>query len=135
MGGGRVEASWSEDIEVFVEKIRSTLPVESIIIFGSYAKDQHGNWSDIDVLIISDYFKDVSILDRFKILQEFKVGRIEPFTYTYEELCRMVDKGNPLALNALIEGNELMASPRIKELMSKAKSTYEKKGRMWIIKL
>jgi predicted nucleotidyltransferase len=60
------------------------LPVESIIIFGSYAKNQHGEWSDIDILIISDYFKGVNILDRFKFLQELKIGRIEAFAYTYE---------------------------------------------------
>lgn len=87
------------------------------------------------MMIISDYFKGINILDRFKILQEFKIGRIEAFAYTYEELVRMVKSGNPLALNALIEGKQLTISPRVKELASQAKLNYEKSGRMWIRKV
>lgn len=86
-------------------------------------------------MIISDYFKGINILDRFKILQEFKIGRIEAFAYTYDELVRMVKRGNPLALNALIEGKQLTISPRVKELTSKTKLIYEKSGRMWIRKV
>jgi len=114
--------------------VKSSFPVEAILIFGSYAKNQHGDWSDIDILVLSDCFKDVNILDRFKILQEFKVGRIEAFAYTYEELVRMVDKGNPLALNALSEGKPLIVSPRVEKLASLVREKYVKKGRAWIFK-
>ncbi|MBO3802358.1 MAG: hypothetical protein JTT11_00545 [Candidatus Brockarchaeota archaeon] len=58
--------------------------------------------------------------------------RIEAFAYTYEELVRMVEKGNPLALNALIEGKQLTASPRIEELATLARAKYAKRGRMWV---
>jgi len=126
--------SWSKDVEAFAEKVKSSFPVEAILIFGSYAKNQHGDWSDIDILVLSDRFKDVNILDRFKILQEFKVGRIEAFAYTYEELVRMVDKGNPLALNALSEGKPLIVSPRVEKLVSLVREKYVKKGKAWIFK-
>lgn len=34
------------------------LPIEKVIIFGSYAKGKSYKWSDIDVCIISPKFKD-----------------------------------------------------------------------------
>ncbi|MBO3802359.1 MAG: nucleotidyltransferase domain-containing protein [Candidatus Brockarchaeota archaeon] len=40
--------------------------------FGSYAKGQHGDWSDVDVLIVSDHFKDLNIFDRLKRLEGLK---------------------------------------------------------------
>lgn len=117
---------------MFAEKVKSSFPVEAILIFGSHARNRHGDWSDIDVLVVSDHFKDISVLDRFKMLQEFKTGRIEAFAYTYEELVRMVDKGNPLALNALGEGKPLIVSPRVEKLVSLIGKRYVRKGRTWI---
>ena len=40
------------------------LPIEKVIIFGSYAKGKPHKWSDVDVCIISPKFKDT-----FKALQ------------------------------------------------------------------
>lgn len=34
------------------------LPISKVIIFGSYAKGNPGQWSDIDVCIVSPKFKD-----------------------------------------------------------------------------
>ena len=86
------------------------------------------------MLIVSDYFRDIDVLERFRLIAEYKVGRVQAFAYTYEEIVRMVKKGNPLALSALIEGKPLFESERVKRLMKKAKQLYTKKGRTWRLK-
>ena len=37
---------------------RDNLPIEKVIIFGSYARGNPHKWSDVDVCVISPKFKD-----------------------------------------------------------------------------
>lgn len=46
------------------------IPIEKVLIFGSYAKGKPGKWSDIDVCIVSPKFKDF-----FKSLQFLLIKR------------------------------------------------------------
>ncbi len=121
-----------EELEEFLRRLRERMPVEAVIVFGSHARGGAGEWSDLDVIVVSDYFKDLTLLDRIALLLELKEGRVEPLGYTYEELAEMVERANPLALSALIEGLFLARSPRIEELAERARSKYERRGRVWI---
>jgi len=124
----------AEELRDFLRRLRERMPVEAVILFGSRAKGGAGEWSDIDVLVVSDYFKGLSVPDRFAVLLELKRGRVEPFGYTYEELARMLKRANPLALSALIEGVFLIESPRVVELAKRARRIYTRRGRVWIPK-
>jgi len=67
----------------------------AVILFGSFAKDDINEGSDIDILVISDFSEN--FLDRIKTLLElnrFKLP-IEPIGYTPSELRRMRREGNP----------------------------------------
>jgi len=88
----------------------------------------------VDVLVISDFFKRMKIMDRIGYLMQFKIGRIEALGYTYEELREMMEGVNPLALDALVEGIPLLESNRVRELRHEAKRKYIKAGRLWIAK-
>lgn len=61
--------------------------------------------------------------------------KIDVFIYTYEELVNMMNKGNPLALSALIEGIPIKLSKRIEELKNKAQKMYKRVGRCWVAQL
>ena len=84
------------------------------------------------LLIVSDDAKDIGILERFSIAAELRREKIDTFIYTYEELVNMVNKGNPLALSALIEGIPIKLSKRIEEQSSKM---YKRVGRCWVAQL
>lgn len=86
------------------------------------------------MLVISDHFRGISMLERLGLMMEYKAGRVQAFAYTYEELVRMVNRGNPLALSALIEGKPLFTSERVKRLMEKTKQLYVRKGRAWYLR-
>ena len=44
------------------------IPVERVILFGSYAAGHPQKWSDIDIAVISPKFASMSLLDRYEQL-------------------------------------------------------------------
>ena len=76
----------------FIEETRKRIPVEKIILFGSYAKGTPRKTSDIDIAVISPDFAKMNELQRIKLLLEC-VHKIkydlpldmETFGYTPEE--------------------------------------------------
>lgn len=44
------------------------IPVEHVILFGSYASVQPRDWSDIDIAVISMQFDSLSVLERYEQL-------------------------------------------------------------------
>ena len=77
------------------------------MLFGSMARGNVGEWSDLDLLIVketSDSFlersKEVALLCRALVGADYLV-------YTPDELDEMIERGNPFILKALQEGRVL----------------------------
>jgi len=47
--------------------LHNSIPIETMILFGSYAKGSFHEWSDIDVAIVSSIFEGERIKDKNKI--------------------------------------------------------------------
>ena len=103
-----------------------------MILHGSWARGGGGDWSDVDLLVVSDSVKSMSILNRLYISAEYRRYGVDLLLYTFEELERMASKGNPLALSALIEGTPIVSSRRVEELRSRVAKIYSRRGRMWV---
>jgi predicted nucleotidyltransferase len=135
VGETTFESSWTKRIEATLPELGKRLRIEAALVFGSWARSGGGEWSDIDLLIVSDDAKHIGILERFSIAAELRREKIDVFIYTYEELVNMMNKGNPLALSALIEGIPIKLSKRIEELKNKAQKMYKRVGRCWVAQL
>src|SRR3990172_10359353 len=75
-------------IDDFVRRLRSAVKVEAVILYGSYAKGSAGEWSDVDLAVISPDFEDLSTWDRQEIIARATVGRgyrIAPIGYPSSE--------------------------------------------------
>lgn len=131
MGEDAAGEAWAEAVNAFLEKLKGKVRVESAIVHGSTARGGSGPWSDVDLIVVSDDFLHLPFLERLSLLTELKVNRVEALGYSYEELRRMVRRGNPLALGALIEGVAVAESKRVKELREEARKTYFRRGRAW----
>lgn len=46
---------------------RNNIPIKEAILFGSYAKGDYQEWSDIDIALVSDIFEGNRIDDKDKI--------------------------------------------------------------------
>jgi len=55
-------------IKRYVKELKkNNIPIDEMILFGSYAKGNYNEYSDIDLLIVSPIFKGDRIEDRDKI--------------------------------------------------------------------
>ena len=130
MGEGEAEKTWFRDIEEYLY-MEFGEDLEAILIFGSYARGDYKEYSDVDVAIISDRFRGLHPFDR--VVMEFLGGkRVEIFRYSYDEIRRMYEKANSLALSILIDGLPLKISPRLKKLSTQAKKKYVRIGKGWM---
>jgi predicted nucleotidyltransferase len=123
---------WSEIVDIVVRELRGTIDIEAVILHGSWARGGGGDWSDVDLLVVTDSVKSMSVLNRLYISAEYRRYGVDLLLYTFEELERMASKGNPLALSALIEGTPIVSSRRVEELRSRVAGIYTRRGRMWI---
>jgi len=80
---------------------------ERVVLFGSMARGNVGEWSDLDLLIVKE--TSDSFLERSKqvaLLCRALVG-VDYLVYTPVELDEMIERGNPFILEALQEGRVL----------------------------
>ena len=99
-------------IEYKNEVIKELNPV-LIILFGSFARGDINEGSDVDIIAVAD-FKE-NFLERIKRLLDININvglPLEPIGYTPEEFEEMVRRGNPFLLKVLEEGKILYYSPR-----------------------
>lgn len=81
---------------------------DRVILFGSLARGDSWDGSDVDLLVIKSGATG-RLLDRMDEVLRHTSGRthVEPLVYTEAELAQMVAQGNPLILQALKEGEVL----------------------------
>ena len=62
---------------------KAGINIEKVLLFGSYARNEQKEYSDIDVALVSDDFTGFGILDIEKILPVLRnYTLIQPKTYT-----------------------------------------------------
>ena len=78
---------------------------EKIIIFGSCAREDADEYSDIDVVVIKNTEKRFieRLIDAAKFLDN-DLGKVDVFVYTNEEIEEMKRSGNPFIEKVLSEG-------------------------------
>ncbi len=86
-------------IRDFVIFLKKTLPVREVYLFGSFAKNEIHEGSDIDLLIIGD-FKE-RFFDRIGNILDLTDLPIEPLVYTTEEFEELKQSENPFITGVL----------------------------------
>ena len=86
-------------IEVFAHQLKKKLPVSEVYLYGSFAKGQIHEGSDIDLLVIGD-FKE-RLFDRIGKILDLTDLPIEPLVYTKEEFEEFKLSRNPFITEIL----------------------------------
>ena len=87
-----------ETIAKYQDKVIQKLKPKKIIMFGSFARGDFNEGSDVDLIVIGDWQQD--FLDRIKVLldmNEFGLP-LEPIGYTEQEFEQMADEGIDLSV-------------------------------------
>lgn len=84
----RVPESIQRVVDDYIAKLSKQIPLQKVILFGSYAKGTNNKYSDIDLAVFSDYFKNMSRVDGIQFLllnaTDFDVD-FEPQPFTMDE--------------------------------------------------
>lgn len=78
-----------KQLEIFKKRVNKKFKPAKIILFGSYAKKNADEYSDIDILVISNKFKKMKESERFSQLYKLSEGLypdINAFGFTPEEI-------------------------------------------------
>ncbi|HDD56728.1 MAG TPA: nucleotidyltransferase domain-containing protein [Nitrososphaeria archaeon] len=96
-----------------------------IILYGSLARGDYTATSDADILIISDKFKDIRIIDRMlDFLDPSSPIDIEPRVLTTEEFKTLIKKRDRFASEVLRDGIVLIGDMKLyREFKSLAKES------------
>lgn len=90
----RVEA-WLEAlarVERTASRLAGRLGRVTVLLHGSYARGDFNLWSDIDVIVVSDAFKGVRVLDRYDMVASLLEPSVEPVLVTPGEFEGMLSK-------------------------------------------
>ncbi|HAS73691.1 MAG TPA: nucleotidyltransferase [Clostridiales bacterium UBA8960] len=76
-------------IIAYLESVSKIIPIDKAILFGSYAKGNYDDNSDIDLAIFSSYFDNLDRIDSFRLLflkaMEFPLD-LQPQPFTKEDM-------------------------------------------------
>jgi len=91
-------------LKKLVNKLISNYDISQIILFGSFARGDYHEYSDIDLIIIG--YLDDNFFNRIGKVLDLGPPNIElePLVYTPEEFEKMKENENPFILNVLEEG-------------------------------
>jgi len=115
-------------MDKWIEKFKEVIPVlqkinpSEIIIFGSRARGDAKEDSDIDVIVVSDYFKGIPFLKRMPMLL-----RMIDFEKHIDFLCYTKDEFERIKDNSVIVSSALQEGIEITHLFHG--SIYSQKGR------
>jgi len=94
----------------FAECVLRKLSNSTIVVYGSVARGDYNEWSDIDVLIITSEKIPRKPVERLEVLHDCMKSnpRVEPVVITREEFTRLLEKKNPLVIEAVERGATLI---------------------------
>ena len=103
-----MDETTNKEIRKFINKIEKIIPIEKIILFGSRARNDHLEDSDIDLIIISNDFEGTPFPERMDklILHWESPHDLEALCYTPQEFKKKQQQIN-IVKQATEEGIEL----------------------------
>ncbi len=98
-----------EELIKFIHQIDAEFTLNKIVLYGSFARGDYHENSDIDLIIIGDF--QGRIFERIgEILKYAPEGlEVEPFVYTPAEFKTMIKEKNPFIINAISTGIEILS--------------------------
>ena len=103
-----MDETTNKEIKQFINKIKETIKIEKIILFGSRARNDHLEESDIDLIIISSDFEGTPFPERMDklILHWESPHDLEALCYTPTEYKKKQQQIN-IIQQATEEGIEI----------------------------
>lgn len=94
-------------IKDYIRDVQKHFPINRAVLYGSYAKGTNNEYSDVDVAIFSDSFKDKNRIEvntfLFSLARKYKDICIEPIGFDSSDL----EENNPFIKEIIDTGKEI----------------------------
>lgn len=94
-----------EQLNRFVRRLKDEFDITKVYLYGSFAKDEIHEGSDIDLLIVADI--PGRMFERIGKILELTDLPVEPLVYTPQEFERMKASKNSFIMRVLKSSKEL----------------------------
>lgn len=77
-----------KSLKIFAQRAKKNLKAEKVILFGSFARGKANDYSDVDVVVLSNIFAKISQSERLDVLYPLTRGLspdFHPFGFTSKE--------------------------------------------------
>lgn len=95
-------------IKSYLTDLQRHIIVNKAILYGSYAKGNYNEYSDVDIAIFSDSFQNRNSIEinsfLFSLARKYKEICIEPIGFNVSDL----DEDNPFIKEILSSGKEIL---------------------------
>jgi len=112
-----------EVLEKYLSELKKELDLKLVILFGSLARGDWKESSDIDLLIVSDDLSD----DPAENFIKLKRGCVEPHGFNSKRFLDELEKPNLVILDALEYGKRLIADRKFMKLVESKFQEVKKK--------
>jgi predicted nucleotidyltransferase len=121
-----------------IERYREKLALRLVVLFGSRARGDYTEESDIDILVVADDLpRDPR--EAFSILRDTRYASVNPIGFNTEVFLKKLRSGSTFLIEILDEGTILYADREFYTMVmivyEEVRKKYVKKGRTWIEKL
>lgn len=97
----------AERLRAFVRDLSSAFRIKQVYLYGSFARGEIHEGSDIDIVVIGD-FKE-RFIERIGLVLDLTDLPIEPLVYTEAEFQQMLESQNPFIKEIAEKGLKLMS--------------------------
>ncbi len=86
----------------YADALSARLHIRAAVVFGSVARGDFNQWSDIDLLVIAEDLP-ADALTRLDALGP-RPARVQPIAWTLDEWRTQLDRKNPITVEAVAKG-------------------------------
>ncbi len=106
-----------------------------VILFGSYARGNYTNNSDVDILVVSDKLpKDPR--EAFSMAYKIEEPRVIPTAYNTEVFLKKLRGGSTFLLEVIEDGVIMCGDEKfistVKKIFQEVRKKYRREGKLWI---
>lgn len=106
-----------------------------VVLFGSYARGDYTDASDIDVLVVADDLpRDPR--EAYEALFDPDMPRVSPIGMQTSVFLKKLEEGSTFILEILEDGKILCADgeflEQIREIYSRVRPKFQRRGKLWI---
>lgn len=125
-----------DELDKLVENYKKMLRLRLAILFGSRARGDYTDKSDIDILVVADNLpKDPR--ESFAVLRDIDFVKIHPIGFNTEIFLKKLKEGSTFIIEIIEEGKPLYADKEFLEqvmnIYKEIRSKYTRRGKAWIL--